>query len=401
METEEVTYSAVVNKICGKANGDETTTELKLSYVPKSVEPKRPIYIFDDDDVMCYMDMNEDHFEVLHVEVNLERVASGLYEQQGMGMQTVSWSELTLRYIHAYGQKQREKLAAADLRGTAEDSYKLVYCYMHMLEKMNPGFNSMRKVIIVDATSIKNVYGGVLIVASAQDPDHHHYPIAFGVVDSENNASWTWFFSKLKSVIPDCTELVFCSDRHQSLIMSISTVYPLSHHGYCIYHLSQNVKLSCKNVNRDVVATTFMQVAKAYTESEFEKLYADFSKRFTAADTYLDNHVGQHKWARCFYPGARYNIDTTNTVESINGVFRFLRAYALLPMIDAIVAKLAEWFNKYRKISIETPIEQKLVPFVEKLLHDRCSDAKLLPVTELNNYFHEYSVIGVDGSSYV
>ncbi|XP_023644446.1 uncharacterized protein LOC111832369 [Capsella rubella] len=207
-----------------------------------------------------------------------------------------------------------------------------------MLEKMNPGrvsfveldetqrfkylffalgaciegFNSMRKVIIVDATSIKNVYGGVLIVASAKDPDHHHYPIAFGVVDSENNASWTWFFSKLKSIIPDFTELVFCSDRHQSLIMSISTVYPLSHHGYCIYHLSQNVKLSCKNVNRDLVATTFMQVAKAYTESEFEKLYADFIKRFPAA------------------------------VESINGVFRFLRAYALLPMIDAIVAKLAE-----------------------------------------------------------
>lgn len=34
METEEVTYSAVVNKICRKANVDETTTELKLSYVP-------------------------------------------------------------------------------------------------------------------------------------------------------------------------------------------------------------------------------------------------------------------------------------------------------------------------------------------------------------------------------
>ena len=37
----------------------------------------------------------------------------------------------------------------------------------------------MRKVIIVDATSIKTVYGGVLIIATAQDPDHHHYLIAF------------------------------------------------------------------------------------------------------------------------------------------------------------------------------------------------------------------------------
>ncbi|XP_023644231.1 uncharacterized protein LOC111832126 [Capsella rubella] len=34
-------------------------------------------------------------------------------------------------------------------------------------------------------------------------------------------------------------------------------------------------------------------------------------------------------------------------------------------------------------------------------MHDKCSDAKLLPVTELNSYFLDYSVTGVDGSSYV
>ena len=46
METsiEEVTYSALVNKICRKAKVDEATTELKLSYIPKLVDPKKPIY---------------------------------------------------------------------------------------------------------------------------------------------------------------------------------------------------------------------------------------------------------------------------------------------------------------------------------------------------------------------
>ncbi|XP_010424785.1 PREDICTED: protein FAR1-RELATED SEQUENCE 8-like [Camelina sativa] len=618
METsiEEVSYSALVQKICRKAKVDETMTELKLSYVPESVHPKRPIHIHDDDDLMCYLEMNPDQFQVLHVEVvndveinqgdeqsrgtvgcslNEELISSSratyentmyegepserfemmensdgnmvLYQEQseeraiadncdmieGSEVTPVvnrEWEDgldLTLRQefeskqavkdlvekaahkncfefvivksdtmlfvvkccefkrgckwslraarngnsdsfsVRTYNKthtclrsdtstmrrKRRgtphlvasvlredypclidtptpknliplvqsrvgvkvsystanrgKKLAAYDLRGTPEDSFKLVHCYMHMLQTMNPGtisfveldeaqrfkylffalgaciegFKAMRKVIIVDATSIKNVYGGVLIVATAQDPDHHHYPIAFGVVDGEKDTSWTWFFSKLKSVVPDCPELVFCSDRNQSLIKSINTVYPLSHHGYCIYHLSQNVKLSCKNVNRDLVATKFMECAKAYTEPEFEKLYADFIRRYPAASTYLDNHVGQNKWARCYFPGARYNIDTTNTVESINGVFRFARAYPLLPMIDAIVSKVAEWFNKYRKISLETPKEQKLVPFVETLMHTRCSEAKLLPVTELNSYFLEYSVTGVDGSSYV
>ncbi|CAE6199475.1 unnamed protein product [Arabidopsis arenosa] len=178
-------------------------------------------------------------------------------------------------------------------------------------------------------------------------------------------------------------------------------VYPLADHGYCIYHLSQNVKLSCKNVNRELVATKFMECAKAYTEAEFKKLYAAFIKRYPAAGAYLDRTVGQNKWVRCYFLGARYNIDTTNTVESINGVFRYVRAYALLPMIDAMVTKLSEWFNKYRKISLETPRTQKLIPFVENLMHIRCVEATLLPVTELNSYFLEYNVTVVGGSSYV
>ncbi|XP_010468591.1 PREDICTED: uncharacterized protein LOC104748685 [Camelina sativa] len=92
--------------------------------------------------------------------------------------------------------------AITDLRGSSEDSYKMLYCYLHMLEKVNEGiitrveldekerfkylfiylgasiegFQVMRKVIIVDATWLKNGYGGVLIFASTQDPNHHHYP---------------------------------------------------------------------------------------------------------------------------------------------------------------------------------------------------------------------------------
>jgi len=56
----------------------------------------------------------------------------------------------------------------------------------------------MRKVIIVDATHLKIAQGGVLVVALAQDPEHHHYPIDFGVLDGEKDVSWSWFFEKLK-----------------------------------------------------------------------------------------------------------------------------------------------------------------------------------------------------------
>ncbi|KAG7579285.1 Transposase MuDR plant [Arabidopsis thaliana x Arabidopsis arenosa] len=144
-----------------------------------------------------------------------------------------------------------KRQAICDLKGSAEDSYKDINCYLYMLKKVNEGtiiylkldeedkfqylfialgasiegFQVMRKVIIVDATHLKNGYGGVLVFASAQDPNSHHYIIAIGVLDSENDASWGWFFEKLLTVVPDTPELVFMSDRNSSLIKGIRNVY--------------------------------------------------------------------------------------------------------------------------------------------------------------------------------
>jgi len=88
-------------------------------------------------------------------------------------------------------------------------------------------------VIIVDATHLKNGYGGVLVFASAQDPHRHHYIKVFGILDSENDASWGWFFKKLLSVVPDTPELVFINEINSSLIKGIRNVYSAAHHGYC------------------------------------------------------------------------------------------------------------------------------------------------------------------------
>ena len=97
------------------------------------------------------------------------------------------------------------------------------------------------------------------------------------------------------------------------------------------------------------------KIAGIYTEKEFKRKYIDFRRRYPQAAEYLDESVHESKWARCQFPGARYNIDTTNTAESMNGVFKEQRNYALLPMIDEIVGKIIEWFNRYRQISIGVP----------------------------------------------
>lgn len=72
------------------------------------------------------------------------------------------------------------------------------------------GFNRvMRRVIVVDGTFLKNKYKGVLLVATAVDGNSNLYPIAFGVIDSENEISWKWFMRQLNVVIADDHHLAF------------------------------------------------------------------------------------------------------------------------------------------------------------------------------------------------
>ncbi|KAL0695930.1 hypothetical protein Bca4012_063110 [Brassica carinata] len=201
------------------------------------------------------------------------------------------------------------------------------------------GFEFMRKVITVDATFLKTVEGGCLVIATAQDPNLHHYPIAFGVVDGDKKESWNWFFTTLKTVIPDSTELVFVSDRNAGLIKVVAEVYPLSKHGYCIWHLSHNVKGHVRQ-GRDEVAKQFRKIACLYSEAEFEIQLQDFRERYPACGT-------------------------------------------------------------HRKDAAAGPASRKLVPVVENKIHDRTPKGSRLDVIPLNTFELEYRVIGADGKTYL
>ena len=219
--------------------------------------------------------------------------------------------------------------ADCDLKGSPEESYKDIKCYFYMLKKVNDGtvtylkmdendkfqyvfvalgasiegFRVMRKFLIVDATHLKNGYGRVLVFASAQDPNRQHYIITIVVLVGENDASWDWFFEKLKTVVPNTSELVFRTDINASLIKAIRNVYTAAHHGYCNWHLSQNVKDHATNTNRDVLAWKFQKLSRNYTVANFNRAYDKFKLRYPKATKYLEDTTVEEKWARCFFPG--------------------------------------------------------------------------------------------------
>ncbi|XP_024010763.1 uncharacterized protein LOC112086191 [Eutrema salsugineum] len=224
-----------------------------------------------------------------------------------------------------------KKLAISQVRGSPAKSFQRLHSYLYMLKLVNPGivtsvkvdannkfkylfvalgasiegFRSMRKVIVVDAKFLKNVYGGMLVFATAQDPNHHHYPIAMG---------------------------------HTSIAKAVQEVYPQSQHGFCVWHLSRNVRVKAANGWKDLM--------------------------FPKAAEYLENGLPLEKWARCYFKGDKYNLDTSNVCESMNSVFKKARKYALLPKIDAYIEKVSEWFNRHREDIAGASYSKKLVHVV-------------------------------------
>ena len=86
------------------------------------------------------------------------------------------------------------------------------------------GYAYMRKVIVVDGTSMNGRDGGCFISACCQDGNFQIFPIAFGIVNSENVSAFEWFVQRLSIIAPDNPDLFFISDRHGSIYTGLSKV---------------------------------------------------------------------------------------------------------------------------------------------------------------------------------
>ena len=74
------------------------------------------------------------------------------------------------------------------------------------------GWKYCRSIISVDGTFLKCKFGVILLIASLQDGNNQIFSLAFTIVDSKNDASWTWVFEKIQGSFSDRDNLVIVSD---------------------------------------------------------------------------------------------------------------------------------------------------------------------------------------------
>ncbi|XP_074265461.1 uncharacterized protein LOC141587896 [Silene latifolia] len=150
------------------------------------------------------------------------------------------------------------------LHGSMKDHYSKVGSYLSVLEQEYPNntftlttkphrlesvpvferlfvcFNSLkqgwlegcRKILAVDACFLKTFLGGQLISATGRDGNDQMYPLAWAIVEGENNESYQWFFQQLKAALgeEDGEGWTIISDEHQSIVSMVAQEFPRAEH---------------------------------------------------------------------------------------------------------------------------------------------------------------------------
>ncbi|XP_060187697.1 PKS-NRPS hybrid synthetase cheA-like [Lycium barbarum] len=229
--------------------------------------------------------------------------------------------------------KLRNPGTVANIKWTADNKFKYAFfAYGASIE----GWKHCRPVVMVDATFLKSKYRGVLMIAVAKDGNNSIFPLAFGIADSENNESYRWFFRHVKKVFGTRKDLLILSDRHSSIATAIKELYPNTQHGICIYHMEKNLQ---KYFPSEAILSLFYNAATTYKQAEFRTYMSQIQQIDPKAAEYIEEEPPE-RWARSFHTNRRYNMLTTNNVETMNYVLRKARELPIMACIDYIQNKL-------------------------------------------------------------
>ncbi|XP_071938879.1 uncharacterized protein [Coffea arabica] len=329
---------------------------------------------------------------------------------------------ITLSYKQAWRGKER---IMATLRGSFEEDFRLLPQYCEQIRRTNPGsiasvyvnlvdnsfqrlfisfqasiygfLNACRPLIGLDRTVLKSKYLGTMLFATSFDGDGALFPLAFGVVDEENDDNWMWFLAELHNLLETNTEnmprLTILSDRQKSIADAVDANFPTAFHGFCLRHLSESFR---KEFNNTVLVNLLWEAANALTLVEFENRINDIEEISQEAGYWIQR-VPPRLWATAHFEGTRFGHLTANIAESLNSWILEASALPLIQMMECVRRQLMTWFNERREASMEWT--SVLVPSAERRVSEAIERARTYQVLRANEA--EFEVISHEGTNIV
>ncbi|XP_009614910.1 uncharacterized protein [Nicotiana tomentosiformis] len=290
-----------------------------------------------------------------------------IYTPKDIRADMLSEYGVNLTYMQAWRAKEK---ALKFLRGHSVDSYSRLPSYLYILEKTYlgslvklqkteddcflyafvalstsiKGLEYCRLVVVVDGTFLKSAYRGIMLTDSTMDAACSILPLAYTVVDSENDASWTWFFEQFKHAYGEKPNMCVVSDQNKSILKAASTVYTGMPYYACMWHIWTNVRSKFKKGHLKLSELYFATV-RSYMLDEFNERMSQIEEIDTRVKVYLYD-IGYHKWSRVHATEIRTWMMTSNIAESLNAITKDTRELPVVELLEYMRILLERWTNE-------------------------------------------------------
>ncbi|GKB96929.1 hypothetical protein Tco_0983066 [Tanacetum coccineum] len=257
--------------------------------------------------------------------------------------------------IDVYGEEDHEKPTRM---------FRRIYVCLGALKR---GFKeSGRELLGLDGAFMRGQYSGQMLTAVGVDANNGIYPVAYGIVESENQYSWTWFLTCLGDDFDLYTNsnFTFITDRQKGLVPTIAKLFPAAEHRFCVRHINENMNITWKGGDYKEM---LWKCATSTTVVRFEKNMAELKNYNKKAHEWLSKIPPEH-WSRAYFSGrAHCDLLINNLCEVFNR--------QLLDARDSPIITSLEYVREYlmKRIVIVQKIIQKsdgpLTPAVTKVFN--------------------------------
>jgi hypothetical protein len=237
-------------------------------------------------------------------------------------------------------------------KGGRQIFFRAFWCFPQCVE----AFKYCRPVFSIDGTFLTGKYLGTLLIAISCDANNMLVPLAFALVEKENNDSWGWFLRLVRiHVVGPGREVGVISDRHGGILNAVREQmegYPPIHHRWCNRHLAENL------LRKDGVKDNFDRFMIACRQLEDKHFLEILEKIRTASNAegrqWLSGLMKDvHKWTRAHDKGGwRYEFQCSNMAESFNKLLLGIRAMPVNAIVIFSFYKLNEFFNARHKAAL-------------------------------------------------
>ncbi|KAL9666312.1 hypothetical protein QQ045_000640 [Rhodiola kirilowii] len=197
-------------------------------------------------------------------------------------------------------------------------------------------FNHCRPIISIDGTHMYGKYNAKLLVAIGFDANNHILPLAFALVESENNSSWKWFMSCIREGVTKWEGLCVVSDRHKGILAAM-------------HEPEWQEPKAFHRVKDEVLKAKLGEVAYAKKELTFKKKFEELLqllKDKPLVRKWLED-MDVERWTQAFDNGGyRWGNMTTNASECLNNILKNVCDLPVSSLVMYTFRQTAAYFVK-------------------------------------------------------